>query len=539
MASNFSQNETKERAKGASTKDHSISSSTQSTQNEEVSGEVVNVYAQNMNLPEKANECRSITIFHLPMFIREKNKDMHEPKLVSIGPYYHNTGPLRTMEEHKWWCLRDFMETHCINLPDCIQKIGALEAVARQCYSETLSLGRDEFVQMLILDACFILEFIRKHYGTVPDSFFDIKRNQETILLDILLVENQIPFFILHKLFNLATGSGCSCNGTSCKLRDLIFGLLPPQILWRQPEISCKKIHHVLHFYYLCMVPHPWFRKSADSELTRPSRLGIGGRKRERGKVEWALCSVAEKERVRDHSCVNGRRRTEKEEGARHYTAERDKPLAIPSVPELHEAGVRFKRKRKRRHLFDITFEDGVMEIPELYIDDLHCVLLANLLAFEQTSYGPREIVSHFVSFLDNLIDAKLDVSWLEHHRILINMIGSEAEAANFINQLGKWNLVEHSDEYKSLIIKVQRYATSLWPRYRSTLMRDYFINPWTTISVIAAVISCSGLHFAKPTIQSPQVPNQIISFNMSIFFSKFSCFLFLVSFCLFIVSCL
>ncbi|KAF3341728.1 hypothetical protein FCM35_KLT00366 [Carex littledalei] len=425
-----------------------------------------------MNLPGKANECRPITIFRLPVFIREKNKDMHEPKLVSIGPYYHNTKKLRTMEEHKWWCLRDFMETHCINLPDCIQKIGALEEVVRQCYSETLSLGRDEFVQMLILDGCFILEFIRKHYGTVPDSFFDIERNEETILLDILLVENQIPFFILHELFNLATGSGCSCNGISCKLRDLIFGLLPPQIFWKQPEIPCRKIHHVLHFYYLCMVPHPGsMRQAGKSPSLKNTKYD--------GKV--TLRGIEQDKNMK----------------ARHYSAKRDKPLAIPSVTELHEAGVRFKRKRNPRYLFDITFEDGVMEIPELYIDDLHCVLLANLLAFEQTSYGPREIVSHFVSFLDNLIDTKLDVSRLEYHHILINMIGSEAEAANYINQLGKWNLVEHSDEYKSFIIKVQRYATSLWPRYRSTLMRDYFINPWTTISVIAAIILL-GLTFCQ-----------------------------------------
>ncbi|KAF3341729.1 hypothetical protein FCM35_KLT00367 [Carex littledalei] len=191
----------------------------------------------------------------------------------------------------------------------------------------------------------------------------------------------------------------------------------------------------------------------------------------------------------------------------RHYSAKRDKPLAIPSVTELHEAGVRFKRKRKPRDLFDITFEDGVMEIPALYIDDLHCVLLANVLAFEQTSYGPGEIVSHFVSFLDNLIDARLDVTWLEHRRILINMIRNATEAANFINQLGKWNLVEHNDEYKSLIINVQRYSTSLWPRYRSTLMRDYFVNPWTTISVIAAIIFL-GLTFCQTyyTIYSTRV---------------------------------
>ncbi|KAJ3709181.1 hypothetical protein LUZ61_012886 [Rhynchospora tenuis] len=461
MATKFS-NGTKERAKGASSKDHSITSSTETAQGKEVSQEALNAYTRITNLPGKANQCRPITIFRLPMYIRSKNKALHEPKLVSIGPYYHNTEPLRTLEEHKCWGLRDFIETHCVNLPNCIQKIEALEAVARQCYSETLSLGRDEFVQMLILDGCFILEFIRKHYGNVPDSFFDIERNKATILNDILLVENQIPFFILHELFNIATNSA-SCSEISCKFRDLIFGLLPPQILWRQPQISCKKIHHLLHFYYLCMVPHPGSMRPANRSFSYKTSSG-------------------------DKVTLSGIEQSNLTKG-KNYNTERDKPLGIPSVNELHEAGVKFKRKRKPRHLLDITFENGVMEIPALYIDDLNCVLLANILAFEQTAYGPGEIISHFVSFYDNLIDTKFDVSWLERRKILINMIGSEAEAASFFNLLGKWNLVEYSEEYQSLITKVQTYAYSLWPRYRANLMRDYFINPWTTISVVAGIV--------------------------------------------------
>lgn len=78
------------------------------------------------------------------------------------------------------------------------------------------------------------------------------------------------------------------------------------------------------------------------------------------------------------------------------------------------------------------------MEIPPLYIDDLHCILLANILAFEQNVYRPREIISHFVSFYGN--DTKWDVSWLERRNILLDMIGSEAEATSFSNQLPEVN---------------------------------------------------------------------------------------------------
>ena len=43
-----------------------------------------------------------------------------------------------------------------------------MEAEARECYFENTGYSSDEFIEMLVLDSCFILEIFRKFGGLVP-----------------------------------------------------------------------------------------------------------------------------------------------------------------------------------------------------------------------------------------------------------------------------------------------------------------------------------------------------------------------------------
>jgi Plant protein of unknown function len=426
-----------------------LSASQKETEQRTVTLDVWEDYMEKTLLLPEPGLRRPVTIFSLPRYLHETNKAMYEPKLVSIGPYYlAKDGPLRTLQEHKLWCARDFLHRKYMHPLTCLLKMSENETKARLCYSEEIKFSSKEFVQMLLLDGCFVLDFIDKHHNANPDTFLNIERNKSTILTDILLFENQIPYFIVHQLFNLANANN-TCSASSCQLRDNFFDLLPSKTFWKKPQITCDEIWHLLHFSYLCLVPDP--------------------------------CSSVRREDIKNTG--------DRELG--FYDADKDKYLVMPSATELTEAGVTFRKNNKPQHLFDISFDKkkGVMEIPALLIHDLNCILLANLLAFEQCSYGPEANISHFTSLFDNLIDTEKDVSLLESSGILINMIGSEEETSIFFNQLGKWNVVKDSKEYRELKTKVREYCDSPLHRYRAVLMRDYLTNPWTIISVIAAVV--------------------------------------------------
>ncbi|XP_078169223.1 uncharacterized protein LOC144563615 [Carex rostrata] len=80
-----------------------------------------------------------------------------------------------------------------------------LEKRTRRCYSETFDdLDSHSFVEMMLLDGCFLLEFFLKLYeGRNLDSILEVGWNCKFIKRDLLLQENQIPFFIVDKLQEL------------------------------------------------------------------------------------------------------------------------------------------------------------------------------------------------------------------------------------------------------------------------------------------------------------------------------------------------
>ncbi|KAJ3696980.1 hypothetical protein LUZ61_000685 [Rhynchospora tenuis] len=66
---------------------------------------------------------------------------------------------------------------------------------------------------MMLLDGCFIIEFLMKWYSGVPDdAIFNVGWVLPIIRNDFLLLENQIPFFVIQKLFNLLIFSDPALN---------------------------------------------------------------------------------------------------------------------------------------------------------------------------------------------------------------------------------------------------------------------------------------------------------------------------------------
>ncbi|KAJ3699650.1 hypothetical protein LUZ61_003355 [Rhynchospora tenuis] len=111
----------------------------------------------------KQDEIESFTIFRIPRNIRKSKKNIFEPFVVSIGPFYRGKESLRTMEEKKWRLLRDFLSRgNHISLNLCLLEMKALEKKTRRCYSETVDLNSDSFIQMMLLDGCFVLQYFLK-----------------------------------------------------------------------------------------------------------------------------------------------------------------------------------------------------------------------------------------------------------------------------------------------------------------------------------------------------------------------------------------
>ncbi|GAB2229595.1 hypothetical protein Droror1_Dr00013842 [Drosera rotundifolia] len=153
------------------------------------------------------------SIFKIPdSFIAVNGENLYHPDIVSIGPIHHGSPHLAKMQEHKYLYLSQLLWRLGHLEPQIIvQSVLGLEVRARECYSVRFEdIGRDEFVEMMVVDGCFVIELFRKTTQMVRWEADDPIVSQRwifwSLLRDLLRLENQLPFFVLEELFS-ATAS--------------------------------------------------------------------------------------------------------------------------------------------------------------------------------------------------------------------------------------------------------------------------------------------------------------------------------------------
>ena len=154
---------------------------------------------------ESSKQCR---IYKVPNPLRKWNEEAYTPQVVSIGPFHHKNERLKAMEEQKERYFRSFLPRSKKNLEDLVGVIRDMEESIRGCYEETIDLDSNGFVKMILLDAIFILElFIIATSSEIRDDPNVVEPRVTTIIVELLLLENQLPFFVIEKLYDLARPS--------------------------------------------------------------------------------------------------------------------------------------------------------------------------------------------------------------------------------------------------------------------------------------------------------------------------------------------
>ena len=142
--------------------------------------------------------------------ILQANKSFQKyfvPQVVSIGPYYHGNPMLQQVENLKPVIARKYVSNKSKNFgefdPQILRELhakilGRISEV-KECYDEgsTQNYKDDSLAQMMILDGCFVLFYIRCVYDCSED---DLGMKSAYVALaqhDLFLLENQLPYFVL------------------------------------------------------------------------------------------------------------------------------------------------------------------------------------------------------------------------------------------------------------------------------------------------------------------------------------------------------
>lgn len=308
------------------------------------------------------------SIYRVPETLRRYNE--MAPNLVSIGPFHHGRPRLQAMEEMKMWYLKCLLRklTPDNGLAYLINIIKNQEIFCRDCYEERVPLGSDEFVEMMLVDGCFIIELLRKQVHLSPveddDAIFRTPRMLSTITNDLLLVENQLPWRVLDCLFEVTRVDADDHGNPS--LRELACHVFQNPAFQQSFEsissLNCEKEFESSHLLETVrnFVVQPWVEDWEDMEYRTP----------------------------------------------------------IPSVSELLEIGVKFVAASSNGQLH-ITFRNGVMEIPPIIIREDTESFIRNLIAYEQCLQKPEQCqVTSYAILFSQLIESVQDVDFLIQRKL-------------------------------------------------------------------------------------------------------------------------
>ena len=108
----------------------------------------------------------------------------------------------------------------------------------------------------------------------------------------------------------------------------------------------------------------------------------------------------------------------------------------VNNATKLCHAGITLRGKSG--YLLDLEFEDSVLKIPTLFLDDGTGPLLRNLLAFEQSNRYAKPYFTCLAVLLDSIVDTTNDINILRHAGIIKQSKGGNDEVVDLLNSLTK-----------------------------------------------------------------------------------------------------
>ncbi|KAI9115248.1 hypothetical protein K1719_013567 [Acacia pycnantha] len=338
------------------------------------------------------------------------------------------------MERHKPVLFKRFTQRAMPSLDDLVCLVKDLEPKVRASYSETINLTKHELAKLTLLDAGFIIELFFMNYMR-HEVHRDAKLSQPwlygSICKDLLLLENQLPFFVIEELFNKAF-----------PLQDL-----------RSIFPSFLKLTYEYFRYYNKQQLEP----NSDVKIMHFTDLL---------RLFYLQGNLSER-----HSFPEDRRHL------------------LYNANALQEAGIQLK-VCESKCLLDLKFSGRILEIPQIAVDDDTEVLFRNMIALEQCHYPYDTHITDYATVLDCLIDTYKDVDLLVDKKIVRHYLGDSHSVASLFNGLGK-NVHEFNfnSEYFEMNQRLNGYCEDRWNKMKATLRRDYCNTPWRTVASIAGII--------------------------------------------------
>ncbi|XP_050916720.1 putative UPF0481 protein At3g02645, partial [Lathyrus oleraceus] len=492
-----------------------------------------------------------VSIFNVPKPLMASDPYSYIPQQVAIGPYHFWRQELYEMERYKIASTKRFQnQLQSLKLEHIVDQLIRLEHKIRACYHKCLNFNVETLVWMMVVDASFLLEFLQVY--TIEDESMILsvssrmshlidyggrKLGHNVILKDIVMLENQIPLFILRKMLEFKFAS---LELGDDMLFSMFIGLYkevsPFKLVERDYlDIVISDRAHLLDFLYNMIVP----KLDEESEIiVELENKHNDNEQNEKLFVNYAKKLVCEVWRVllkltttlisffkklkqcRAMKAITwlpwtvisnlpvvgiikqpveyflfSKENEATKEGNENLSSEdiTNKSLlineiAIPSVTELSKSGVSFVATKGdiSTILFDV--KSTTLYLPTISVDINTEVFMRNLVAYEASTTSGPLVFARYTELMNGIIDTEEDAKILREKGIILNHLKSDQEVANLWNGMSKSIKLTRVPFLDKVIEDVNQHYNSNVSIKVWKFMKVYVFASWQFLTFLAVI---------------------------------------------------
>ncbi|XP_030967526.1 UPF0481 protein At3g47200-like [Quercus lobata] len=406
-------------------------------------------------------------IYKVPKRLREVNDKAYTPKLISIGPIHRGNSELKDMERRKQtYCDKFFRRTNKAK-EEFERIVEENKKKICDCYAEEITQPcEEEFVKMILLDSIFIIELFWMSANKEDRNEYILSKPwlKEGITYDLILLENQLPLFILNELYSQSGDEGC-------------FITLACNFFFPEHKELPTEMEGVKH---LTDLRRNFYRPPPLDHLLNP-------------KTDSPIEHLYRATKLVDNAGLIFQK-------PKQFVGERElldiklkKPWDIRPTSCLMNCFINFS---------GFKCLQTRLVVPQFVVDDGTEELFRNLMALEQCHYPSKAYICNYIVLLDYLINSKEDVELLVDKRVIVNLLGSNKAVAEMVNKLCL-EIVEVDSYYRHIADDLNNLYDSHWNQNLASLRNVYFKNIWrgsaTVVGVLVLLITI--FTFLKPFV--------------------------------------
>ncbi|KAM1165925.1 hypothetical protein ACFX2G_025721 [Malus domestica] len=491
-----------------------------------------------------------VSIFNVPKTLLASDPDSYTPQEVAIGPYHYLRPELYEMERYKVAAAKRTQKNlQCLKFQNLVDQLIKLEPRIRGCYHKYLDFNGETLGWMMAIDASFLLEMVQV-YGAKEGKILTrvsskmsrlvdySGRNSahHSILRDLVMLENQIPLFVLRKMLEFRFQS---LETADEMLLSMLMGLCKELSPFKMkdedlPKIKVSECAHLLDFLYQMITPK---LERRPSEIVEAEDQGEGTDEDKESKSTkspnyvkqfleevWNLLSKLNKGPVRllKNILVSGPIKVifklpwtilsslpgfallkqpvaylfssqDKEEIKPENESSVNKPplveeITIPSVSDLMESGIRFVPTKGCISSISFDPKTVTLYLPATSLDVNAEVILRNLVTYEASNASGQLVFTRYTEMMNGIIDTEEDAKLLREKGIILNRLKSDEEVANLFNGMSKSIRLTKVPFLDQAIEDVNKYYNGRWKVKMAKIFKVYVVGCWPILALLAAV---------------------------------------------------